>query len=88
MSRYMKSIIGFLGATQAWGVAVTLEKSEGGRSIVGGEWFGLCAVIIAGLLVFGVPNTPPEGEPSDPAVSETDPPAPSAARRRAGSTKG
>lgn len=66
MSRYVKTVIAILGGISAWGITAVSD----GSSISPAEWFGLLGTLATGLGVYAFPNTPPDGEPSDPAISE------------------
>ena len=68
MSRYLKTIAAMLGAISTWGITAA---AEGGINSV--EWFGLLGSLGTVIAVYAVPNTPPAGQPSDPAMSEQDP---------------
>lgn len=64
MSRYAKAIAAFLTALGGWGITAAPD----GYSQA--ELWGLCAVVVAGLSVYAMPNKPPTGEEPDPTVSE------------------
>lgn len=64
MSRYAKALAALLGAIGTWGATA----AQDGISSV--EWFGLVTALGTALAVYGVPNTPPAGEPPDPGMSE------------------
>lgn len=68
MSRYFKTVAAVLGAISTWGITAA---AEGGINSV--EWFGLLGSLATVIGVYAVPNTPPSGKPSDPAISEQDP---------------
>jgi hypothetical protein len=68
VSRYAKSVAALLGAISTWGITAA---AEGGVNAV--EWFGLLGSVGTVIGVYAIPNTPPGGQPSDPAMSEQDP---------------
>lgn len=68
MSRYAKTIAAVFGAVATWGVTAYTDNV-----VDKAELFGLLAAAVAAFSVYQVPNTPPPGQPSDPAISETDP---------------
>lgn len=68
MTRYAKSIIAFLTSLGTWGVTAFADDA-----INSVELFGLTGVVVAAFAVYTYPNTPPDGEPRDPNVSEVAP---------------
>lgn len=67
MSRYAKTIAALLAAIGTWGVTAFDNGSA-----TSAEWFGLIIALGGVFAVWAVPNSPPEGEPADPDVSERD----------------
>lgn len=65
MSRYAKAVAAFFGAISTWGLTAAVD---GSIDLV--ECFGLLGALAAVLAVFGVPNTPPDGEARDHNISE------------------
>lgn len=71
LSRYAKALTAAITAAAVpLGGAVT-ASSDQGSTITQGEWITtIVAAIVAGFAVAAVPNRPPKGRPSDPAISE------------------
>lgn len=67
MSRYLKTIIAVLGGVSTWGITAAADNA-----ITQVELFGLLGVLSTSLGVYAFPNTPPDGEPSRPDISEVD----------------
>ena len=67
MSRYYKTIAALLGAVGTWLTSVLADGQ-----IRPDEWGGLFVALGTVAAVWGVPNSPPEGEPADLDVSERD----------------
>lgn len=65
MSRYIKSIVALLGGISSWGITAAADDA-----ITQVEIYGLLGVLATVLGVYAFPNTPPAGEPADPAMSE------------------
>lgn len=65
MTRYIKTISAVLGGVSTWGITAAADNA-----ITNVELFGLLGVLSTALAVYAFPNTPPEGEPSDPGISE------------------
>jgi hypothetical protein len=64
-TRYRKAVVALAGAVATWGGTALADDQ-----ISNAEWSLLAAAVVAALAVFAVPNTPPPGEPADPAISE------------------
>lgn len=64
MSRYAKALAALFGAVGTWGVTAAQD------GIQQTEWFGLLIALGTVAAVYGTPNTPPPGQPADPAMSE------------------
>lgn len=67
LSRYAKTVAAVVGTIATWGATASADGT-----ITQVEWWGLLAALAAVVGVYGVPNRPPAGEPSDPAMSEQD----------------
>lgn len=65
MSRYIKTIVAVLGGISSWGITAAADDA-----ITQVELYGLLGILATVLGVYAFPNTPPEGEPADPLVSE------------------
>lgn len=65
MTRYWKTILAVLGGISSWGITAAADDA-----ITQVELYGLLGVLATALAVYGVPNSPPEGEPADPDISE------------------
>lgn len=65
MTRYAKTVVALLGALATWGVTA----SEDGAYSQPELWGALLALATAAG-VYALPNRPPAGEDSDPAISE------------------
>lgn len=68
MSRYYKTIMAVLSFL---GVMISAGVFSGPAQ----NWAQAIVAAVGAALVYWVPNKPPAGQPSDPTVSETDPPA-------------
>lgn len=66
-SRIAKSLIALLGGLGTWGITAAPD----GYTQV--ELWGLCAVAVAAISVWRVPNERPVTEPYDPDISEREP---------------
>jgi hypothetical protein len=69
VTAYVKGLLAALGAVATWGI--TAGADEGYTDV---ELYGLLAAVTTALTVYAFPNTPPKGQPSDPGMSEQDPP--------------
>ena len=65
MTRYVKTIVAILGGVSSWGITASADNA-----ITQVELYGLLGVIATALGVYAFPNTPPDGEPADPEISE------------------
>lgn len=65
MTRYAKAVAALLGTISTWGVTAIADEG-----INGIEWFGLLGALGTIAAVYGIPNTPPVGQASDPNMSE------------------
>jgi len=64
LSRYRKTVVGLLLATATWAVA-TFPNDQRVQT-----YGGLVLALLTAAGIYRVPNTPPPGEPADPAMSE------------------
>ena len=65
LSRYWKTIIAVLGGISSWGITASADND-----ITQVELYGLLGALATALAVYGIPNSPPSGEPADPNMSE------------------
>jgi len=64
-SRYAKAIVAVLiAALTALQAALTDDR------VTNNEWIIIALAVVGAVSVFAVPNRPPKGEASDPAISE------------------
>lgn len=71
MSRYSKALFAFIASLATWGVTAA---ADGVYDPI--ELWTLLGVAGSTLGVYVIPNTPPQGEPRNPAMSETAKPVP------------
>jgi len=67
LSRYRKTVVTGLGAAATWAVGTFPANAQVQA------YGGLIVALLTALGVYGVPNSPPPGEPADPAMSEQGP---------------
>jgi len=71
LSRYAKAVTAFVTAFAVPFAGALTTTSDSGNSVTQGEWItSIVAGLVAAFAVAAVPNRPPKGQPSDPAVSE------------------
>jgi hypothetical protein len=68
LPRAAKAIFALIGAVATWGITAA---EDGVYTQV--ELWGALLALATAVGVFVVPNRPPDGQPSDPSVSEQDP---------------
>lgn len=71
LSRYAKAVTAFVSGFAVPFAGGLTESSDAGTSLTQGEWItAVVGGIVAAFAVAAIPNRPPKGQPSDPAVSE------------------
>ena len=71
LSRYAKAFTAFVTAFAVPFAGAVTATSDAGSNVTQGEWItALVAGLVAGFATAAIPNKPPKGQPSDPAISE------------------